>query len=67
MARRKSGFSDRFEYFIVRCVATVVEVLPWTVLNWCGGALGWVFYVVDGPHRRLTQENLQAAFPLKSE
>lgn len=67
MARRNSSVSDRLEYFIVQCVASVVAVMPWTVLDWCGGALGWLFYVVDGPHRRLTQENLQVAFPLKSK
>src|SRR4051812_1545354 len=53
------------EYRAVAAVAAAVRALPqWASLA-LGAAIGWVFYVVDAPHRRLTVANLSAAFPHK--
>lgn len=56
----------RLEYLAVRLVQQVVRVLPWRVVHACGTLLGWAFYVLDRPHRRMAIVNLQAAFPLRS-
>ena len=53
------------EYRAVAAVAAAVRALPqWASLA-LGSAIGWVFYAVDAPHRRLTVANLSAAFPHK--
>ena len=53
------------EYRAVAGVAAAVRALPqWASLA-LGSAIGWVFYIVDAPHRRLTVANLSAAFPHK--
>jgi Kdo2-lipid IVA lauroyltransferase/acyltransferase len=54
------------EYRAVAVVAAAVRALPqWASLA-LGGAIGWAFYLVDAPHRRLTVANLSAAFPHKT-
>ena len=53
------------EYRAVAAVAAAVRALPqWASLA-IGAAIGWLFYIVDAPHRRLTVANLAAAFPHK--
>ncbi len=53
------------EYRAVAAVAAVVRRLPqWASLG-IGTAIGWAFYVLDAPHRRLAITNLKAAFPHK--
>ena len=43
------------EYRAVAAVAAAVRALPqWASLA-LGSAIGWVFYLVDAPHRRLTR------------
>lgn len=66
IARLTTSLRHRVEYAALVSMAAVVRVVPRRVLRWCGGALGLAFYVVDGPHRRLTVANLHAAFPLRS-
>ena len=57
----------RFEYAAVRAVVGTVRRLPMRLVLAAGTLLGWAFYLVDGPHRRLAIGNLRAAFPLRSE
>jgi KDO2-lipid IV(A) lauroyltransferase len=53
------------EFRAVAAVAAAVRALPqWASLG-LGSAIGWIFYLVDAPHRRLTVANLAAAFPHK--
>jgi KDO2-lipid IV(A) lauroyltransferase len=54
------------EYAAVASVASVVRALPRPVSVLLGQTLGMAFYVIDRPHRRLTIENLTAAFPTRS-
>ncbi len=56
----------RVEYSLIALVTAVVRVLPWNVVEAAGSALGLAFYVVDRAHRRITLENLAAAFPVRS-
>jgi KDO2-lipid IV(A) lauroyltransferase len=53
------------EYAAVAGVASVVRALPRRVSLLLGRALGHAFYLIDRPHRRLTLENLAAAFPTR--
>src|SRR5437870_3640431 len=41
----------------------VAALLPFIFLRVLGTAVGYVFYLFDGPHRRVASENLAAAFP----
>ena len=60
-----SSWRYALEYRAVAAVAAAVRALPqWASLA-IGAAIGWLFYVVDAPHRRLTVANLSAAFPHK--
>jgi Kdo2-lipid IVA lauroyltransferase/acyltransferase len=51
------------EYRAVAAVAAVVRALPARVSGWLGATIGYAFYVLDAPHRRLALDNLTAAFP----
>jgi KDO2-lipid IV(A) lauroyltransferase len=53
------------EYRAVAAVAATVRALPQRASLWLGAFIGYLFYVVDAPHRRLTMANLEAAFPHK--
>jgi KDO2-lipid IV(A) lauroyltransferase len=54
------------EYRAVAAVAAAVRALPqWASLA-LGAGIGWAFYLIDAPHRRLTVANLSAAFPHKT-
>lgn len=44
-------------------VSSVARVLPRSLVLRLGEVIGLAFYALDGPHRRLTQENLSRAFP----
>jgi KDO2-lipid IV(A) lauroyltransferase len=57
----------RLEYAAVAAVAAVVRRLPMRGVLQIGRALGLAFYAIDRPHRRLTHENLRAAFPTKTD
>ena len=51
------------EYAAVATVAATVRALPRPVSLLMGKTLGYTFYALDRPHRKLTLENLTAAFP----
>ncbi len=53
------------EFRAVAGVAAVVRALPQRASLWLGALIGYTFYLVDAPHRRLTIANLAAAFPNK--
>ena len=57
----------RLEYAAVAGVIRAVRVLPMRAVLAAGTLLGLAFYAVDRPHRRLAAQNLQAAFPLRSQ
>jgi KDO2-lipid IV(A) lauroyltransferase len=56
----------RFEYWLIAVVTATVRLLPWSVVGAAGAALGLAFYALDRPHRRITLDNLAAAFPVRS-
>jgi|ETNmetMinimDraft_35_1059890.scaffolds.fasta_scaffold23797_2 KDO2-lipid IV(A) lauroyltransferase len=56
----------RCEYAALVTAGEAIGLLPWRLTRWLGRSLGSAFYLVDGPHRRLTVANLQAAFPARS-
>ena len=56
----------RVEYLLVRTLIAVVRVMPDAAVRGCGSLLGFAFYTLDGPHRRIAERNLAAAFPLRS-
>jgi KDO2-lipid IV(A) lauroyltransferase len=43
-----------------------VSLMPARLIDLCGTMLGLAFYVVDGPHRRVANRNVAAAFPTRS-
>ena len=57
----------RLEYAAVMSVVQLVGLLPMRAVLGMGTVLGLAFYAFDRPHRRLAIQNLQAAFPLRSE
>ena len=66
MGGMTKALRQRCEYAALVAVATVIRLCPWPVTRALGRALGRTFYLLDGAHRRLTIENLQAAFPARS-
>lgn len=56
-----------FEYAGVMTVRGVVRLMPFSLVDAAGGAIGLAFYAVDRGHRRLAIANLRAAFPHRSE
>ena len=53
----------RIEYALVRLLIGVVRVMPDSLVRASGTLLGFAFYVLDGSHRRIAQQNLAMAFP----
>ena len=53
----------RFEYWLVLSLRAIVGVVPERVAAWIATALGLTFFVIDGRHRRIAEQQLQAAFP----
>lgn len=56
----------RLEYFVVASLRAVVSVLPHTIVQALGAFLGFLFYLVDGRHRRVAMVNLAKSFPTRS-
>jgi KDO2-lipid IV(A) lauroyltransferase len=56
----------RLEYLAVVLTARIVRWLPHRAALAAGTGLGLLFHALDGPHRRLAQANLAAAFPHRS-
>jgi KDO2-lipid IV(A) lauroyltransferase len=54
------------EYALVLFTMRAARVLPWRVVRAMGSGLGFLFYTLDGRHRRIALGNLEAAFPRKS-
>jgi len=51
------------EYAMVALTTTITRLLPWRVVQWMGSTLGFLFYTLDGRHRRIAMNNVAAAFP----
>ena len=50
----------------MRSIVAVTSLLPMRLVLGLGSLLGWAFYALDGPHRRLARRNLEAAFPTRT-
>jgi KDO2-lipid IV(A) lauroyltransferase len=57
----------RVEFLAVKSVRAALGVLPHSGVRALGAALGFLFYVVDRPHRRVASANLAQALPSRSE
>jgi KDO2-lipid IV(A) lauroyltransferase len=57
---------QRLEYIAVVAIRSVAGILPSSMLLLFGRTLGFIFYALDGTHRRVALENLAAAFPRRS-
>ena len=55
------------EYGAVMTVRAVTRLLPMTAVLSLGTVMGRVFHALGGSRRRLALQNLQAAFPARSE
>jgi Kdo2-lipid IVA lauroyltransferase/acyltransferase len=55
------------EYALVLFTMRVARLLPWRVVRAMGTGLGFLFYTLDGRHRRIALGNLAAALPRKSQ
>jgi Kdo2-lipid IVA lauroyltransferase/acyltransferase len=56
----------QLEYLIVRSLVALMRVTPDLVVRWCGTVVGLTFYAVDRAHRRIAEQNLATAFPVRS-
>lgn len=56
----------RIEYALVRGVTALVRRLPQGGATRLGHLIGWLAYLIDARHRRITLENLAATFPERS-
>ncbi len=57
---------QRLEYIGVVTVRRITSFMPYPLRWLAGTTLGYVFYVLDGPHRRVAAENLAKAFPRRT-
>jgi KDO2-lipid IV(A) lauroyltransferase len=64
---RSPSFRHRAEYWLVAGVRWIVGVMPDALSRGFGTCLGLVFFAVDGRHRRVAMDQLQAAFPRRSK
>jgi Kdo2-lipid IVA lauroyltransferase/acyltransferase len=53
----------RIEYWLVRALIAVIRVTPGPLVRAAGTTIGFAFYTLDRPHRRIAERNLAAAFP----
>ncbi|MGD9906459.1 MAG: lysophospholipid acyltransferase family protein [Vicinamibacterales bacterium] len=60
------AFRQRLELAAVRAVRALVQSLPAPLARGLGAALGWAFYLLDAPHRRVALTNLAQCFPARS-
>jgi len=56
----------RLEFAAVKTLVALMRVLPDPLVRACGTLLGLTFYTIDRAHRRIAEENLAAAFPVRS-
>lgn len=59
------SFRHRLEYLAVATVVAAVRMLPMRAVLGIGRVVGWTFYLLDRPHRRLALSNLEVAFPAR--
>ena len=57
----------RIEYGLVLAVRAFVGIVPVSVADGLGTAIGLFFYAIDGGHRRVAASQLHAAFPMRTE
>ena len=57
---------QQLEYVAVAGIRRLTGLMPYSLLWLAGTALGYIFYISDGKHRRVALENLAAAFPRRS-
>ena len=57
---------QQLEYLGVVIARRVTAMMPYPLRWLAGTTLGYIFYMFDGPHRRVAGENLAAAFPRRS-
>ena len=57
---------QQLEYVAVVIARRLTALMPYPVRWLLGTTVGYLFYVFDGPHRRVAAENLAAAFPRRS-
>ncbi len=57
------ALQHRAEYAIVATLRAMLGLCPDSLVRAIGTAIGWVFWAVDGGHRRLAYTQLRAAFP----
>ena len=55
------------EYGLVLATMRITRLLPWRAVRAMGSALGFLFFIFDGRHRRVAMANVTAAFPRKTE
>jgi KDO2-lipid IV(A) lauroyltransferase len=67
LSEQRLSFRHRVERAAVDAVVGVVRLLPIRTVLIAGALLGRAFHAFDAGHRRLAVENLQLAFPLRSE
>ncbi len=58
---------EAIEYWAVVGVRGIATRLPDSFVRAWGSALGWLFYVLDRAHRRVTLTNLEQCFPNRTE
>jgi Kdo2-lipid IVA lauroyltransferase/acyltransferase len=56
----------RLEYIGVVLARSITAVMPYPARWLCGTSLGFLFYLLDVPHRRVATENLKVAFPRRT-
>ena len=57
----------RLEYRAVLLVRQVLSVLPGRVVRGLGATVGYAFYMLDRPHRRVASTNLAQSFPARTQ
>lgn len=56
----------RVEYLLVMALVGLVRVMPGRLVPRVGAAIGRVWCLLDFPHRRTAEQNVAAAFPVRS-
>ena len=59
-------FRHKLEYAGVRSLIAAVRLMPPSVVDACGSALGATFHALDRGHRRVALANVAAAFPTRT-
>jgi KDO2-lipid IV(A) lauroyltransferase len=57
---------QRLEHAAVAAIRRLAAILPYPIRMMFGRTLGFAFYLLDAPHRRVALDNLAAAFPRRT-